>query len=135
MDTSSLKKLKNSLKKSPFPSIKAGDQINLHLRIKEGEKERTQVFKGTVIKVRGRDLSRSLTVRKTSSGVGVEKTFLFTNPNIEKIEKLSSSKVRRARLFYLRKLKGRSARLQIKKSPPPVTLKPSASPSSSDSSS
>ena len=126
MSTSNLEKLKQSLKEKAFLSLKSGDQINLYLRVKEGEKERTQLFKGTVIKVRGRNLSRSFTVRKVSYGVGVEKTFFFANPNIEKIEQLSSNKVRRARLFYLRQLRGRSARLK---------RKPSVSSSASKSSS
>ena len=107
-----------------YPQIRTGDQINVHLKIKEGDKERVQVFKGIVIKTQGRNQSRSFTVRKISNGVGVEKTIPFLNPNIEKIEKLSSAKVRQSRIFYIRKLKGRSARLQIKGRVQPQVKKP-----------
>ena len=106
-----------TLKRHPLPEfdIQVGDKTRLSLRVKEGNKERIQVFEGVILKIQGKDFSRSLTVRKISSGVGVEKTVPLASPNIANIELVSRAKVRRARLFYLRKLKGRSARLDIKK--------------------
>ena len=106
-----------TLKRHPIREfdLQAGDKTRVSLRVKEGNKERIQVFEGVVLKVQGKDFSRSLTVRKISSGVGIEKTIPLASPNIANIELLSRSRVRRARLFYLRKLKGRSARLDIKK--------------------
>ena len=95
--------------------IRVGDKTKLFLKVKEKNKERVQVFEGVILKIQGKDFNRSITVRKISSGVGVEKTIPLSSPNIQNIELLSRSKVRRARLFYLRKLKGRSARLDIKK--------------------
>lgn len=97
-----------------FDDFKAGDSINVSVRIKEGNKERTQVFKGVVIKVQGKGMGRSFTVRKVSNGIGVERTFPFASPAIEKIQVVSVGKVRRSRLFFLRNLKGRAARLESK---------------------
>ena len=82
------------------------------MRVKEGEKERIQIFKGIVLKIQGSGPSRSFTVRKTSEGVGVEKTFPFTSPIVSKIEILAYGKTRKARLFYLRGLKGRAAKIR-----------------------
>lgn len=95
-----------------FPKFSSGDTLAVHVNIKEGEKERVQVFQGVVIKVQGSGIGRSFTVRKMSSGVGVERTFPFYTPAIQKIELLSRGKVRRGRLFYLRALRGRAARLE-----------------------
>ena len=106
-----------TLKKYPFKdfSLQVGDTAKVSLKIKEGNKERIQVFEGVVLKIQGQDFTKSFTVRKISSGIGVEKTIPFVSPQIAKVEVLSRSKVRRARLFYLRKLKGRASRLSIKK--------------------
>jgi large subunit ribosomal protein L19 len=82
------------------------------MKVKEGESERVQVFEGAVIVRRGRDASENFTVRKISFGVGVERTFLISSPHIEKIELVREGKVRRARLYYLRDLTGRSARIE-----------------------
>lgn len=95
-----------------YPKFTSGDTLAVHVRIKEGEKERTQVFQGVVIKIQGSGIGRSFTVRKMSSGVGVERTFPFFSPMVEKIELMSRGKIRRGRLFYLRKLRGRAARLE-----------------------
>ncbi|MCB0408194.1 MAG: 50S ribosomal protein L19 [Bdellovibrionales bacterium] len=94
-----------------FPQFSSGDTLAVHLRIKEGEKERVQVFQGVVIKIQGSGIGRSFTVRKMSSGVGVERTIPLYSPAIDKIELLSRGSVRRGRLFYLRALRGRAARL------------------------
>ena len=92
---------------SPTPST--GDKVNVHVRIKEGGKERIQIFQGVVIKTEGKN--QSFTVRKISEGIGVEKTFPLNSPVLSKIEILSQSKVRRAKLYYIRKLQGRASRL------------------------
>jgi large subunit ribosomal protein L19 len=88
-----------------------GDTLNVYVRIKEGEKERVQVYKGVVIKMQGSGIGKTFTVRKISSGVGVERTFPFFSPNIEKVEVVNRGKVRRSRLYFLRGLAGRAARL------------------------
>lgn len=95
-----------------YPEFKSGDTVKVHVSIKEGEKERIQIFEGVVIKVQGAGIGRSFTVRKISSGIGVERTFPFISPKIQKIELVSKGKVRRSRLFFLRNLRGRAARLQ-----------------------
>ncbi len=92
---------------SPVPST--GDKVNVHIHIKEGGKERIQIFQGIVIKTEGKN--QSFTVRKISEGVGVEKTFPLNSPVLAKIEIISQSKVRRAKLYYIRKLQGRASRL------------------------
>ena len=90
----------------------SGDTVGVYVRVKEGEKERIQLFRGIVLKIQGSGMGRSFTVRKISSGVGVERTFPFTSPAIDRVEVIATGKVRRARLFYLRNLKGRAARLE-----------------------
>ncbi len=98
-------------KKSKVPDFRPGDTVKVHMKVKEGESERVQVFEGAVIVRRGRGASENFTVRKISFGVGVERTFLISSPHIEKIELVREGKVRRARLYYLRDLTGRSARI------------------------
>lgn len=100
-------------KKSNHPAFSSGDTVNVHMKVKEGDKERIQVYKGIVIKVQGSGAGRSFTVRKISAGVGVERTFPFMSPSIDKIEVVSHGKVRRARLFYLRDLKGKAAKIKF----------------------
>ena len=94
------------------PQFRAGDTVKVHMKVKEGDSERIQVFEGTVISRRGRGSSETYTVRKISFGVGVERTFPVTSPHVERIELVRSGKVRRARLYYLRGLTGKSARLE-----------------------
>jgi len=89
-----------------------GDTVNVHVKIKEGEKERVQLYKGVVVKLQGEGLGRTFTVRKISSGVGVERTFPYMSPNIEKVEIVNRGHVRRSRLYFLRGLSGRAARLE-----------------------
>lgn len=100
-------------KKSNHPAFSSGDTVNVHMKVKEGDKERIQVYKGIVTKVQGSGAGRSFTVRKISAGVGVERTFPFMSPSIDKVEVVSHGKVRRARLFYLRDLKGKAAKIKF----------------------
>lgn len=94
-----------------FPPFKPGDTVRLHLKVVEGESERIQMFEGTVLTRRGTGASESFSVRKVSFGVGVERTFPLISPRIDKIEVLRAGKVRRSRLYYLRGLTGKAARL------------------------
>jgi large subunit ribosomal protein L19 len=98
-----------------IPQFKAGDTVTVHYRIKEGNKERIQQFQGVVIQRRNAAMSATFTVRKMSSSIGVERIFPLYSPFIEKIEVNKSGKVRRARLFYLRKLTGKAARIKEKR--------------------
>ena len=93
----------------------SGDTLNVHVKVIEGDKERIQVFQGIVINRRGSGVNETFTVRKISNGVGVERIFPLHSPNIAKIERLREGKVRRAKLFYLRKLRGRAARIEEKR--------------------
>ncbi len=95
-----------------LPPFRAGDTVKVYSRIKEGDKERIQIFKGVVIRKRGGNTGATFTVRKVSYGVGVEKIFPMHSPSIDKIEVVSRGKVRRSRLYYLRKLRGKAARLK-----------------------
>lgn len=96
--------------KNAIPEIKVGNTVRVHVRIKEGNKERIQVFEGIVIKKQGGGLNETFTVRKISYGVGVEKTFLIHSPLVEKVELVRVGKARRARLFYLRDRVGKAAK-------------------------
>lgn len=96
-----------------LPEFGAGDTINVHYRIKEGEKERIQQFQGTVIQIRNKGTNgETFTVRKVSNGIGVERIIPMVSPSIAKIEVLRRGKVRRARLFYLRGRKGKAAKVR-----------------------
>ncbi len=94
------------------PQFKAGDTVKVHFRIIEGEKERTQVFEGPVIRVKRGTTNSTFTVRKMSGGIGVERIFPTHSPYIDHVEILSEGKVRRSRLYYLRDLKGKAARIK-----------------------
>jgi large subunit ribosomal protein L19 len=94
------------------PAFRPGDQVKVHYRIREGEKERIQVFQGVVIRRKGGGLRETFTVRKVSYGVGVERIFPVHSPKIEKLEVVSRGHVRRAKLYYLRELRGKKARLR-----------------------
>lgn len=108
MDNNILKKIEEeSYKKRP--DVKVGDTIKLHLKVKEGNKERTQIFQGVVISIRGTGLSKNIIVRKISYGVGVEKIVPVHSPVLSKIEVVKRGTVRRAKLFYLRERVGRRA--------------------------
>jgi large subunit ribosomal protein L19 len=102
--------------KDDLPQFGGGDHIKVHVRVIEGNKERIQAFEGDVISIRGAGINRTFTVRKLSSGVGVERIFRLNSPKIAKIELLKQGDVRRAKLFYLRGLSGKAARIKSKKS-------------------
>jgi len=95
-----------------IPGFAPGDTVRVHVKVREGEKERVQVFEGVVIGRRGGSVRESFTVRKVSYGVGVERVFPVHSPSIDKIEVIRHGKVRRAKLYYLRALKGKAARLE-----------------------
>ena len=98
--------------KDTTPEIRIGDTVRVHIRIVEGSKERVQVVEGIVIKMRGSQNRKTITVRKISFGVGVERIFPLHSPRVEKVEVTKHSKVRRAKLYYLRELRGKAARLK-----------------------
>jgi large subunit ribosomal protein L19 len=98
-----------------IPDFRPGDTIRVHARIKEGEKERIQIFQGVVLRKRKGRTGATFTVRKVSYGIGVERIFPLHSPNIDKVEIVSRGKVRRGRLYYLRKLRGKAARIKEKR--------------------
>ncbi|MBP6103319.1 MAG: 50S ribosomal protein L19 [Leptotrichiaceae bacterium] len=98
--------------KTELPQFKAGDTIVVHYKVKEGNKERIQLFEGVVIRVSGGGIAKNFTVRKVSSGVGVERIIPLNSPLIDKIEVKRIGKVRRSRLYYLRNLSGKAARIK-----------------------
>lgn len=104
-------------KKIDFPKFRSGDAVAVSYRIIEGNKERIQIFKGNVIQIKGTGATKTFTVRKISSGIGVERIFPFTSPAIAEIEVLKRGKVRRSRLFYLRGAIGSKARIKERKRP------------------
>ena len=101
--------------KTEVPAFGIGDSVKVYIKIVEGEKERTQMFDGTVIARHGGGISETFTVRKISYGVGVEKTFPIHSPNVEKVEVYRVGKVRRAKLYYLRGRVGKAAKVKEKK--------------------
>jgi len=99
--------------KTELPEFRSGDRVRVHVRVVEGEKSRTQVFEGDVIARKGGEgLRATFTVRKTSGGVGVERVFPLHSPNVQKVEVVRLGRVRRAKLFYLRELRGKKARIR-----------------------
>ena len=98
-----------------FPSFKAGDTVSVHYKIREGNKERIQVYQGVVIQRNSSGVSETFTVRKVSNGIGVERIFPINSPNIDKVEVNSHGKVRRSKLYYLRALTGKAARIKSKR--------------------
>ncbi len=105
-----IKSIEHEQLKNKIPELKVGNTVKVHVRIKEGNKERIQVFEGIIIKVQGGGLNQTFTVRKTSYGVGVEKTFLIHSPLVEKVELVRVGKARRAKLYYLRDRVGKAAK-------------------------
>ena len=104
--------IENSFRRETLPDFRPGDSVRVHTLIKEGDKERVQVFEGVVIDRRGASAQASFTVRKISYGVGVERVFPLHSSRIEKIEVIQRGRVRRARLNYLRQLQGKAARIK-----------------------
>ena len=100
--------------KTDIPDFGPGDTVAVHVKVIEGEKERIQVFQGVVISRRGSGVNETFTVRKVSDGIGVERIFPIHSPNVTKIERLRRGRVRRAKLFYLRGLSGKAARIEEK---------------------
>ncbi|MFQ5638727.1 MAG: 50S ribosomal protein L19 [bacterium] len=98
-----------------IPEFGPGDTVAVHTKVREGDKERIQIFEGVVIKRRGGGINATFTVRKISNGVGVERIFPLNSPNINKLIKVRSGRVRRAKLYYLRDLKGKAARIAEKR--------------------
>lgn len=98
--------------RSDLPSFRPGDTLRVHVKVREGQRERIQVFEGVVIRRRGSGISETYTVRKISYGVGVERTFPFHTPKVEKIDVVRRGRVRRAKLYYLRGLSGKAARIK-----------------------
>ena len=101
--------------KNEFPSFKSGDTVSVHYKIREGNKERIQIYQGVVLQRNSAGANETFTVRKMSNGVGVERIFPINSPNIEKIEVNNVGKVRRSKLFYLRALTGKAARIKSKR--------------------
>jgi large subunit ribosomal protein L19 len=112
MTMSLIEKIEQEQMKKDLPQFRAGDAVRVHVKIKEGEKERIQAFEGTVIRIRRGGINATFTVRKISFGQGVERIFPLHSPTIEKIEVTRTGRVRRAKLYYLRNLKGRKARIR-----------------------
>lgn len=112
MNNEIIKEIEAAELKAEVPEFNVGDTIKVHNKIKEGNKERIQIFEGTVIKRQGGSNRETFTVRKNSNGVGVEKTWPLHSPNVEKIEVVRKGKVRRAKLFYLRDRVGKAAKVK-----------------------
>ncbi len=109
-----IKSIEHEQMKNKIPVLNVGDTVRVHVKVKEGNRERIQVFEGIIIKVQGGGVNQTFTVRKTSYGVGVEKTFLVHSPTVEKVEVTRVGKARRAKLFYLRDRLGKSAKTKEK---------------------
>jgi large subunit ribosomal protein L19 len=110
MDT--LQLLDREQMRTDIPQFKPGDTVKVHVRIREGDKERIQVFQGVVIRKHKGKINSTFTVRKISYGIGVERIFPLHSPMIDKVELVSRGRVRRSRLYYLRKLRGKAARIR-----------------------
>ncbi|MCQ2559851.1 MAG: 50S ribosomal protein L19 [Clostridia bacterium] len=109
-----IQSLEQEQMKTDVPDFRPGDTVKVHVKVVEGTRERIQMFEGVVIRRRGGGLGETFTVRRISYGVGVERTFPVHTPKIEKIDILRRGRVRRARLYYLRKLRGKAARIREK---------------------
>jgi len=112
MNMDIIKEIEAEQLKETVPQFNVGDTVKVHAKIKEGNRERIQVFEGTVIKRQGGSNRETFTVRKSSNGVGVEKTWLLHSPAVEKIEVIRKGKVRRAKLYYLRDRVGKKAKVK-----------------------
>ncbi len=106
-----LDQIESEQTKKEAPTLRPGETVRVHVKVVEGEKERTQIFEGIVIRISGKGSRATFTVRKISYGIGVERIFPIHSPRIEKVEVVSRGKVRRAKLYYLRERSGKGARL------------------------
>ncbi len=109
-----LKLISDASLKTEVPSVKIGETVKVHVKIREGERERIQVFEGTVIAIKGGGISQTFTVRRVSYGVGVERVFPIHSPNVAKVEHIRYGKVRRSKLYYLRDRVGKAAKVKEK---------------------
>ena len=107
-----IRKIEQENMRMDMPAFRSGDTVKVHLRIVEGEKERIQIFQGNVIRIKRGTTNASFTVRKVSDGVGVERIFPINSPFIDHVELVSQGRVRRSRLYYLRALQGKAARIK-----------------------
>ena len=114
MSSNIIERIDREQMRHDMPDFRPGDSVRVHIRIIEGNKERVQIFEGVVLRRRKGNMGATFTVRKISHGVGVEKTFALHSPRLEKVEIVSRGKVRRARLYYLRELRGKAARIKEK---------------------
>jgi large subunit ribosomal protein L19 len=114
MSSNIIERIDREQMRHDMPDFRPGDSVRVHIRIIEGNKERVQIFEGVVLRRRRGNMGATFTVRKISHGVGVEKTFALHSPRLEKVEIVSRGKVRRARLYYLRELRGKAARIKEK---------------------
>jgi large subunit ribosomal protein L19 len=113
--------IQNQQLKDKTPELQSGDTVRVHTRIVEGDRERVQVFQGTVIRLRGGNVNANFTVRRIASdGIGVERTFLLHSPRVEKVEVVRHARVRRAQLYYLRGRTGKAARLKARRDERPT---------------
>ena len=112
MTNNLISELGNAQKRADVPSFRGGDTIKVHVKVVEGSRSRVQIFQGVVIRVHGSGIGRTFTVRKVSFGVGVERTFPLHSPIFEQIEVVTRGDVRRAKLYYLRNLRGKAAKIK-----------------------
>ena len=110
--TNVIDELAAATKRDDLPAFRAGDSLKVHVRVVEGNRSRVQVFQGVCIRVQGSGIGRTFTVRKVSFGVGVERTFPLHTPIIDKVEVVTRGDVRRAKLYYLRNLRGKAAKIK-----------------------
>jgi large subunit ribosomal protein L19 len=110
--TNVISELGKSIQRDDVPPFRAGDNIKVHVKVVEGNRSRVQIFQGVVIRIHGAGIGRTFTVRKVSFGVGVERTFPINSPIFEKIEIVTRGDVRRAKLYYLRNLRGKAAKIK-----------------------
>ncbi len=118
-----LQEVEKEYLRTDLPDFRAGDTIRVHVRVAEGDKERIQIFQGVVIRRKGDGIRASFAVRKVSAGVGVERVFPFHSPVIDKIEVVRRGRVRRAKLYYLRGLRGKAARIEERREDRPAKKK------------
>jgi large subunit ribosomal protein L19 len=119
--TNVIDQLASATKRSDIPEFRAGDTLKVHVKVVEGNRSRVQVFQGVCIRVQGSGVGRTFTVRKVSFGVGVERTFPLHSPIFDKIEVVTRGDVRRAKLYYLRNLRGKAAKIKEKREAAPTS--------------